>query len=179
MATEWERRLHEHREAVARFAERLDGIDAERWRTPRGPGAWSPAEVAEHILLSFEVVIAELEGRGGVTVRTGPFMRTILRWVLLPHILFHRSVPLRARAPREVRPVGFGAGPAEAAARIRERAADFEAMIEKAASDPGAVVTHPYFGRLRPLQALRFSAVHLDHHRRQVEESLAAGPARP
>jgi hypothetical protein len=88
--------------------------------------------------------------------------------VLLPHILFHRSIPVRAPAPRETRPPERCPGPAAALVRLREVAEGFEQRIAAARNAGGGFVTHPYFGALPPEKAMRFCAVHLEHHRPQL-----------
>ena len=168
--------LEEHRVAVARYADLVRPLDAGAWTTPRAPGAWTPAEITEHLVLIFGVTVAELEGGEGARVRTGPVMRRLLRWFLLPHILFHRSFPLRARAPREVRPGEPIAEPSSGADLMLAGAARFESAVLGTAEMAGATVTHPFFGPISPWRALRFSSVHIDHHRRQVEASLRTAP---
>ncbi|HYW07638.1 MAG TPA: DinB family protein [Longimicrobium sp.] len=91
----------------------------------------------------------------------------------LPHILFHRSLPLRAPAPRETRPKEARAPRAEALAALRHLGEEFERELDSArrAGSPG--ITHPYFGRVEPIKALRFVGIHMEHHRRQVERARA------
>ena len=166
--------LDEHRAAIARYADLVRALDAVAWTTPRAPGAWTPAEITRHLVLFFGVTVAELEGGEGARVRTGPVMRRLLRWFLLPHILFHRSFPLRARAPREVRPEEPIAEPSAGADLLLASATRFESAVLGTTETAGAIVTHPFFGPISPWRALRFSSVHVDHHRRQVEASLRA-----
>jgi hypothetical protein len=167
----WDRALDDHRAAVAVLVDVLHAVPPALWREPRAPGHWSPAQIAEHLALTYEAVLRELAGEEPMRPKLSALRRTLLRWVLLPHILFHRSFPVRAPAPREVRPSESGADQEAVAGRLRDLAARFEHAITLARSRAGAGLTHPYFGRIPPLRALRFVTVHLEHHRRQVPVS--------
>lgn len=166
----WERAVREHRAALDAFLEAVERQPSARWRQPVAEQGWTPAQIAEHLALVYEAVLAEMGGGAGMRARVGPAMRTLLRWVMLPHILFHRSFPVRARAPREARPSGAGL---EQQA-VRERLSGLAERVERAlAAAPAARVSHPYFGRLTPVPALRFCAVHIEHHRRQLLRAAA------
>lgn len=165
-AGRWERPLREHRASIERFLETTARVPAERWSLPLGEGKWSPAQVAEHILLAYEVVLRELNGAQGIRVKVGPVVERLLRWVVLPHILFHRSFPLRARSPRVTTPSADGVPRDLLPGRLRELAEAFE---RQALARPDETLTHPYFGPLPMPRAVRFVAVHNEHHARQME----------
>jgi hypothetical protein len=171
----WDAAARAHREAVESFLALAARIDDERWTRPMGPGKWSPAQVAEHLVLAFEAMLRELAGDGGMRPLGSRWRRALLRWTLLPHILFHRSLPIRARAPRELRPAPVAGERPVVLARLGGLAGQFEREVAAAAGRGHPGLTHPYFGRIGPLRALRFSAVHIEHHHRQVELALAAG----
>ena len=163
----WRRAVEEHRDAVRRFVATAEGLGADAWTRPRASGKWSPAQTAEHLVLAYEAALRELSGAPGIRPLVTGLRRVVLRRVLLPHILFHRSFPLRAASPREIRPPAVHADRAAVLARMRELAVQAERELE-AARSTGARVTHPYFGPLDALTSLRFLAVHLEHHLRQL-----------
>jgi hypothetical protein len=165
-----DRAAREHRAALAAALAQLARLDEVRWAAPWASGKWTRAEVAEHLALTYEAVLHELETGVAMRPRVGAGMQRLLRWVLLPHILFHRSIPLRARAPRETRPAEAFSAPArtEATERLRALGERAEARLLAAAADGGRPVHHPYFGALPPHRALRFLAAHLEHHTRQL-----------
>ncbi len=163
----WKRAVEEHRDAVRRFVATAEGLGADAWVRPRAPGKWSPAQTAEHLVLAYEAVLRELAGGGGVRPRVTGWRQRVLRWVLLPHILFHRSFPLRAVSPREIRPPEVHSDRGALLARMRELAARTERELDTARAT-GARATHPYFGALPAVPALRFMAVHVEHHLRQI-----------
>ncbi len=143
-------------------------MDAGRWEAPTAPGKWSPAQITEHLRLSYEVLCEELGGGRGLTLRTPAWLRPWLRWRYLRGILRTGSVPAGARAPREVRP-GDGPFPQQPAiARLEAAALAFERGLEGRWAEPGTVLTHHLFGRLTATDAFRFVTVHAEHHLRQL-----------
>ena len=164
----WEEAYADHREALAAFLDTASALPDEAWEEPWGPGKWTRAQVAEHLSLAYEAVIHELQTGEGMALKLTPWRRNVTRWILLPHILFHRSFPLRAPSPREIRPREPRAPRAEALRQLRELGGRFEETMERAVREGGGWVTHPFFGRVAPLKSIRFMAVHLEHHRRQI-----------
>jgi uncharacterized damage-inducible protein DinB len=165
-------RVEEHREATRRFADSVRSLPTGAWSRSRGDGRWSPAEVTEHLSLAFDAAVRQMAGGERMAPRAGTVMQALLRWFLLPHIVFHRSFPLRARAPREIRPTSSDSDPGSAMDRFAAKAEAFEAAIaELAARERRRTLEHPYFGRITPLQMLRFSTAHVEHHRRQLERA--------
>ena len=167
----WEEALDEHRVALAAYLDTAEGVGDEAWTRPWAPGKWTPAEITEHLTLSYEIVISELETGRGMAMKTSGWRLRLLRWLLLPHILFHRSLPLKARAPREVRPAAVRAPRPEALRHLQARAEAFEQRFERALREGGGSLTHAYFGKLPPLKGIRFVAIHIEHHRRQVAKA--------
>jgi hypothetical protein len=162
--------VREHRAALAALQATLRGVPADGWLRPRAAGKWSPAEVADHLALVYRVMLAELDGAPALPRRAGPAATRILRWVLLPHILFHRSIPVRVKAPREVQPRPDLPGPEETVRSLGELGDRLEARLVAA----DARITHPYFGSLDAATALRFCAAHMEHHHRQVARPAAS-----
>ena len=163
-----ERARAEHRQAVEAYVASARALAEGSWSVPVREGAWSPAEVTQHVLLVYQNVRSELSGGASMAPRVSRGWQRLLRWVLLPHILFHRSFPLRARAPRETRP-GPGLADRETLlAELGAAAGAFEQAAAAAALRGGPPVDHPYFGPIAPLRALRFVGIHTEHHRRQI-----------
>jgi hypothetical protein len=160
--------LDEHRAALAAFLETAERLRDDAWSAPWGPGKWTRAQVAEHLALTYEVAIHELTTGQGLRVKVTGVRQRLLRWVLMPHILFHRSLPIRVRAPREVRPPDATAPRAAILRRLRELGVRWEAEMERAIGAGGGGLTHPYFGTIPPVKAIRFMAIHLEHHTRQI-----------
>jgi hypothetical protein len=164
--------VREHRAALAALQATLRGVPADAWLRPPAEGKWSPAEVADHLALVYRVMLAELDGAPPLPRRAGPATTRVLRWVLLPHILFHRTIPVRVKAPREVRPRRDLPGPDETIRALLELADRLEARLGAG----GARITHPYFGSLGAPTALRFCAAHMEHHQRQIPAPGSRNP---
>ena len=165
----WQAAAREHEAAVRAFVETAEQLPPERWNAPVAPEKWSPAQITEHLALAYEAMMRELSGGGAMAPRAAGWQQRLLRWFLLPHILFHRKFPSGARAPRETRPAEGNPDQAAALARLRDVADRAQReLIETERRGTKQVMTHPYFGAISALRALRFSAVHVQHHHRQI-----------
>jgi hypothetical protein len=156
---------------VEEFLAQARRIPLARWDVPLAVGKWSPAQVAEHLRLTYEVVRREASGGAGLRVRTSWWLRLILRFKYLRAILDRGDIPRGARAPSELRP---GPGPFEREALLASIAAGAESA-EAAYADQGGGrsrgFTHHVFGRLEAVDAIRFASVHNQHHTRQIAAS--------
>jgi hypothetical protein len=166
----WTRALAEHDRAVENLLATAAALDEAAWARPVRPGGWAPAQIAEHVAMTLEALARDLAGGTPMHIRVGRGWQTLLRWVVLPHVLFHRSLPLRARAPREARPAVQPRDRDAVLTQLRAAWAVLAAEAARAADRPRARVTHPYFGRIDALRGLRFSAIHVEHHRRQLAD---------
>lgn len=160
--------LEAHRTAVARFATAAEAVRPDLWSGPNPDGKWTPAEVCEHVAVSYELLARELAGGPAMAIRTSWFQRMVLRLTYMPRILRTGAFPPAVRAPRETRPESGAASPVAGAARLREQAAAFEREWLAARERGGGRVTHPYFGALSLAPALRFCEIHTLHHLRQL-----------
>jgi hypothetical protein len=166
-----------HARAVSAYADAALAVRPELWLAPRAPGKWSPAEITAHLALVHDAGVAELAGGPPMALRTTRWQRVLLRYTLMPVLLAGGRFPRNVRAPREVRPVPAAAVSGEDPAACRDAAvaafnagaaAFARAVLQAAAERPRARFTHAYFGGLALHQALRFCAVHIDHHRAQL-----------
>jgi hypothetical protein len=162
---DWTRPSREQWESIHCFLDAAAGVPPDQWVEPVAPGRWSPAQVAEHVVRTYEVGAEQVRTGTGMRPRAGPILQRLLRWFLLPHVIYHRSLPLRARAPREVKPSEAGVPQGDLPRLLRDAAAGMEREFR------GAVRTHvfhAYFGPIELPRAMRFLAVHTDHHRKQL-----------
>lgn len=173
--TPWDSLRAEHRQAVGRVVETVDGLDEAAWLRAPAPGKWCPAQVVEHLLLSYDALLRELGGAAGMRLRASWWRRFVIRLRYLPMVLDQGRLPEGAPAVREIRPASPARARPAATHALRERAERFDAEITRAFEDGTARLTHPFFGRLRAPQALRFVAVHLEHHRKQIAPRNQAG----
>jgi hypothetical protein len=165
MLTTMSNALAVHAASAAAFLETAAAIPDARWNDPREEGKWSPAEVAAHLVTSYEVVIGELKGGAGMAIRTTKIQQLVFRLLFGWRILLLGRFPRGIRAPKETRP------PAPlpkdvAIVTFRERAGEFEAAARAVA--PGAKLSHAYFGRAAAADGILLCARHIEHHRQQI-----------
>ena len=174
---EWAEALREHRSAVEAFAAAAAAVPAVRWREPRAPGKWSPAQETEHVLLAYDAAAADLAGDASGRLQLPRWQATLLRWLVLPRILRTGRFPRNAPAPRALRPRVDRGTQAEHVALLRERAAAFEAaLVACQAASPSRRVMHPYFGAMALAPVLRLVTVHTRHHARALAAMGGGSP---
>ncbi|HUF28903.1 MAG TPA: DinB family protein [Gemmatimonadaceae bacterium] len=167
-----------HRAAVTDFATAADRVAASAWREPMADGKWSPAQLTVHLMLACEVQLRELETGVGPRIVTSWWVRLLLRFTVRRRLLSGDRFPEGVRSPREVRPGNPSEDQPTTIARFRDAARRLETAIEQTmGAHPRAQLTHPYLGGLSLSEALRFNAVHVRHHLRQLEAAhpLSAG----
>jgi hypothetical protein len=165
----------EHRRVVATCAAAIRSIGAADWERPPAERKWTPAEIAEHLAIAYDPVLAEVAGTGGFRLVVPWWKRRILRWKFLAKIL-EGTFPPGVPAPREVRPTTTARTPEEGARRLAEHAEIFLDRFAQAHRQGGARVTHPYIGRLDGVVAVRFLTAHVRHHRRQLPTGDGEAP---
>jgi hypothetical protein len=167
-AATWRSLRSEHMGAVERLLRDIDALDETAWLRAPAPEKWCPGQIAEHLVLSYDALLSELGGGEGMRLRKSRWLRLWIRLRYLPMVLRQGRLPHGAPAVREVRP-----GPEPRERRVvvdalRERSERFERELTRAFEAGGRRLTHPFFGRLTPLQTFKLVAVHLEHHRLQI-----------
>lgn len=128
--------------------------------------AWTPSEHMDHLIkVTASIVnrILQLDAPR-VDASVSALGRIILAVGRIPRG--------RGRAPERLR--GARVGAAELHAGLTKLEGKIDELTAPHLDDlRGAIVPHPRFGGLRPSQAMRFAAVHNDHHLRIIAEILA------
>lgn len=162
-----------HHDAVQSFITAARAVPPTRWERPLDDGKWTPAQVAEHLRMTYALVAQQLAGGSGIRVRTPWWLRTILRWRVLPRILSSGLFPRGARAPREIRP---GDGPFDQdqtlSALLTSATVVEEALVREWNGSP-IRMTHHVFGALDTPTAAKLLTVHTLHHTRQLDGANA------
>lgn len=165
----WHTVVEEHQVALAAYLDAAARLPEGAWTQPWKPGKWTPAQITEHLSMTYSVFIGEVNGGQGMKLKLTPLRRRILRMFLLPHMLFHRTFPRGAPAPRELRPAETTTSPRDQAlARMRELGERFEREASRARVAGWKHVTHPFFGPIDLTRGMRLAAVHIEHHTRQL-----------
>ena len=162
----------DHRAEVAAAAEAFAAVPAGAWERPLGDGKWSPAEIAQHLILAFEKLTRELHGGPSVTFMAPAWKRAVFRRLFLGRMLRGNWWPRGVQAPPEAHPEPPFPSRPDAPLRLRESADGFERAIRDAHANRHPGITHPYLGRMAPAVALRFFALHTRHHREQLTHRL-------
>jgi hypothetical protein len=164
--------MREHHAVVRECVAAMQAIEPRDWWRIPSPGSWSPATVALHLCVSYELGRTVTTGGGGMRLRTSPAFAWLLRSFLLPYMLATKRFPRGVRAPREVRP-----DEAEASRLTREDASERLTRVAGEAADALRELgkqrtevrfTHAYFGPLTPLTTLRLLSAHTRHHARRL-----------
>ena len=165
----------DHQRAVADFIHAARAITADQWEHQPDHTHWSPAQITEHVRMTYDVVSAQFIGGPGLRVRTSWWMRVLLRWRFLGGILETGIFPKGARAPREIHP---GPGPFDretVLAALQRAATDTENRLVASWTDPRGAMTHHVFGTLRPPEGVRLVTVHTAHHAAQLRTLAMVG----
>lgn len=155
-----------HREALNAFVADATKVPLDLWNTPRSGEKWSPAQIAEHLRLSYVAVSSELAGKGGLRLRTKRWQQWILRPLYLAPILRRGRFPKTVPTIREIKP---GSGPfdrEELLSAFREEGESFLRTVAEA--PPIGRITHPFLGHLNLPDGVRFLAQHIRHHHVQI-----------
>jgi hypothetical protein len=165
--TDLETALAENRGAIGEFVATARSLDAGRWNTPRAEGAWSPAQVAQHVAIVYEYSRDIVLGTppGGSLPR---FLRPLLRRLVVDSTLKAGRFTRKGRAPAMFKPSAAAPLLPEAVARLEAAVSGFEAAIRSGHPEGRHYVTHPYFGRIPTKDYVRFQAIHTRHHRGQL-----------
>jgi hypothetical protein len=164
--TELETEIADNRAAVEEFVATARGLDAAAWGAPRGEGAWSPAQIAEHLAIVYEYSRKVVRGDAG---KGAPrLLRPLLRWLVVDRTLKAGRFTRKGRAPAIFQPSASAKPAPEVLARLTAAVAGFEADIRSGHPAARHTVAHPFFGTMKTCDCVRLQAIHARHHRSQL-----------
>lgn len=168
----------DHQRALDSVLRSATNVPADTWNRPAAEGKWSPAQVVEHLRLTYTTIRADLAGREGFRIRLGWLQLKLVRWRFLAAITREGRFPPGTPAVREVRP---GPGPYDREQLLAQLKAEGEAFDQEihAASASGRLLNHPFLGKLTIDEGLALVTQHLRHHERQLPAAgdQASAPA--
>ena len=135
------------------------------WTTPVRPGKWSPAEVCEHIVLSYRKTVAIVRGDAPGYPRVPRLLRPLVRKLVMELVIKRGAFMGRTRTFDALTPLAVTAHAGEGVERLREAVAECETVLRSLGETP---VPHPMFGAVPAADYLRFLAVHTRHHQSQL-----------
>jgi hypothetical protein len=165
--TELESAMAHNRGAVEDFIARAREVDVSGWTVPRAEGAWSPAQIVEHLALTYEFNRAMVMGNSNVT-GFPRFLRPLVRRLVVDSTLKAGRFTRKGRSPAIFRPSATPAPQADLIARLRAAMASFEAGIRSSHPEGRRTINHPYFGAVPMINYLELQAIHTRHHRAQL-----------
>lgn len=168
--------LAAHRRTLEEFIDAAARVDASAWNASRAPEKWTPAQVVEHVRLSYVMVHDELEGRGGFRVRTSWWKQRLMQWTHLRRILRTGRMPAGVPAVREIRPPGGPYVQAELLAALRADGERFLNQMATLGAESRVTVSHPFLGTLHLLEGVNLSTHHMRHHQMQLHAPDATCP---
>lgn len=158
--------IADNRAAVEEFIARARGIDPAAWSAPRGEGAWSPAQIAEHLAIVYEYNRKVVTGTAGTGAPR--FLQPLARWFIVDRTLKAGRFTRKGRAPGIFQPSAAPAAAPELLDRLTKALSGFEADIRSGHPEARHTVRHPFFGPLPTIDYLRLQAIHARHHRSQL-----------
>jgi DinB superfamily len=139
---------------------------ASSWTTPRAPGKWSPAQIAEHVVRAVDEFANVAAGAPSLFPNLPFFLRPVLRRVVFARVVRTRRFP-SGRTSKAMNPTSGPASPAEGHARLAAALARLD-DASRAAAARGGMVDSSIFGTVSVEDFVTFQAEHIRHHTRQL-----------
>ena len=159
--------LSANRQAAASFLSTARSVEVARWAQPIASGKWSPAQLADHVAIAYEVAVRAL--KGDPTMQSAPrFLRPIIRAVGFNSILKKGAFPDRTRGPKVFAPSTAHPAYEVSAARMEAAVASLESQTREMARAGQLAFEHPVFGQIGVAEYVRFSELHTRHHALQL-----------
>jgi uncharacterized damage-inducible protein DinB len=152
--------------AIAEFLEALDAVPVAAWGRAPMPGTWSPAQVAEHVAIVYEVGMRLMEGTAkdpSAPRWLRPLIRTLVRATIL-----RTGRLMRSKTASAFRPADTSAPREVVAARIESASRAFEQRAAQHVEAGRTTFDHPSFGRFGVSEYLQFQVFHTKHHQAQL-----------
>jgi hypothetical protein len=178
----WQDAEREHARSVAALLTAASLVPDEKWILPLGVERWSPAQVMEHIEISYALGRDAVRGGAGMRLKRPPLVAWLSRRIMLPLMSWTGRFPAGVPAPREVRPDAARAHAVprlDAVLRIQRAAAEALTALREAEGRGGVTMTHAYLGPLTPYETLRLLNAHTRHHAKLLAPPKIVGKSAP
>ena len=168
--TEIETQIADNRAAIDEFIAAARALDASRWAAPRAPGAWSPAQIAEHLAIVYEYnrTIATGTASSPIPRLLRPIVQRLARGFVVDSTLRAGHFTRKGRAPGFFQPSATPPPAAAVLARLDAAVRGLEADLRSRHPEARHTIPHPIFGALPTADWMRLQAIHARHHRAQL-----------
>lgn len=167
--TEIETAIADNHKAVDEFIAAARSLPPARWQTPRAEGAWSPAQVVEHLAITFEFNRKVVAGTAPpLPALLRPILRPLLRRMVITTTLKAGRFTRKGRTPSFLKPTAHPPGVDEVVARLNAAVTGLEADLRSRHPESRRTVAHPAFGEIPTHDWMRVQAIHARHHRDQL-----------
>jgi Protein of unknown function (DUF1569) len=158
--------------AVAEFIAAARVMSPQQWITPREPGKWTPAQIAEHLAITYEYgrTLAEGKATGGIPF----FLKPIARRMILDSTLKAGRFTRKGRTPKMFEPSATPPAASVVLSRLENALAGFERAVQSGLPESRQTLDHPFFGKIATTDYMRLQAIHARHHHAQLAASAHA-----
>lgn len=160
--------MERHRAAVALYFQCAGIIPENAWLTPIEAEKWTPAQITEHLILTYQVFLQQMRGEQNIKTVYGSGMQWLLRLLILPGIYRRRKLPRGAQAPEEILPVKADQRREAAIEQLKKAVGEFENEASARRNEESLRLTHHVFGKIKLIQGIDLAAIHTEHHARQL-----------
>jgi hypothetical protein len=166
--TEIETAIAENRRAVEEFIAAARAVPSTRWQTPRAGGAWSPAQIVEHLAVTYEFNRQVVAGTGPPLPLLLRPMRPLLRRMVITNTLQAGRFTRKGRTPKFLMPSATPPDVDTVVARLNAAVAGLDGDLRSRHPEARHTVAHPAFGTIATHDWIRVQAIHARHHRDQL-----------
>lgn len=165
---EWTQIMERHRAAVALYFQFAETIPENTWLTPIEDEKWTPAQITEHLILTYQVFLKQMGGKRNIKPVHSSFVQWLLRLFILPQIYRRRKLPRGAQAPEEILPIEADKTREAALEQLKKAVVEFENEASERRNEEYLRLTHHVFGKIKLIEGIDLAAIHTEHHARQL-----------
>jgi DinB superfamily len=168
--TELETQIAGNRAAIDEFIAAARAIDMAKWMIPRAEGAWTPAQIAEHLAIVYEYNRTIVNGTAPSPIPrlVRPLIQRLARGLVVDSTLKAGRFTRKGRAPGIFQPSAVPPPCEEILVRLDAAVRGFESDLRSCRPEVRHAIAHPIFGALPTANWIRLQAIHARHHRGQL-----------
>jgi len=158
--------LADNRKAVEEFITAARALDAQKWTTPRAPGAWTPAQIAEHLAITYEYGRKMVKGTAGGGAPF--FLRPLIRRMIVDNTLKAGRFTRKGKTVKVFEPTAAPGPQTQVLGRLNVAVSGLESDLRARAPLDRERLFSPFFGNVKSADYISLQAIHARHHRGQL-----------